>query len=108
MGASPDCGLSMGFLEKSVNFWLAVIGAALYVYASHKDMPFFPRMLKVVSASLIGVSTHEEISASIGAVSFNATLVAIIVLSWVIIDATVTLIMNHKDLIALIRKVTGR
>lgn len=92
--------------EKTIYYWFAVLGAAIYVYSAQKDMPFPWRLLKVLSACLLGVSVSPEISEKFGS-GENMTLVAVITLGWVVIDAATTLIKQHKPLMDMIRKLSG-
>ena len=92
--------------EKNVHYWVAVIGAAIDVYTSQKDMPFLARMLKVTSACALGVSVAPEVAERFGS-GEKLTLVAVITLGWVVIDAATTLILKHKALLDLIGKLTG-
>lgn len=91
----------------SPSYIMAVIGAAIYVYTSQKDMPFLARLLKVSGAVFIGVSVEPDLTDRFGA-GEKLTLIASITLSWVVIDAAATLVAKHKDLLDLIRKVTGK
>lgn len=93
-------------LEKTLHYWLAVLAAAIYVYTSQKDVPFLPRIGRVIGGGLLGVSTGDEVATAFGT-GEKLTTVAIIALGWFALDAGATLIRKHKTLIDLIRKING-
>ena len=92
--------------DKGLHWWMAAIGAAIYVYSAQKDMPFLARLLKVSGACLLGVSVAPEIEQKFGT-GENLTLIAVITLGWVVIDTSVTLVKEHRALIELIKKLNG-
>lgn len=93
--------------EKIIAYWqtaTAIVAAATYVWFAHKDMPFFERAGKVFGACLLGVSIAPEIAARYG-IGHNTTLVAVITLGWVFLDAVTTLFHNRALLIEMIAKI---
>lgn len=94
-------------LEKIAAYWhtVSAIGAAaIYVWFAQKDMPFFQRAGKVVGACLLGVSVAPELSERFGA-GLNTTLVAVITLGWVFLDAVTTLFQNRQALAEMISRI---
>jgi hypothetical protein len=92
--------------DKTIHYWFAVIGAAVYVYMAQKDVPFLPRISRVIGAGLIGVSTGDEIAETFGTAE-KITTVAVIALGWLVLDAGATLIRHHKSFLDLLRKMKG-
>lgn len=82
----------------------AIGAAAIYVWFAQKDMPFFQRAGKVLGACLLGVSVAPELSERFGA-GLNTTLVAVITLGWVVLDAATTLIKNRQVLAEMIARI---
>jgi len=89
------------------SYIMAVIGAALYVYAAQKEMPFWQRVIKVASSACIGVAVGPELAEKFGT-GPNLTVIATITLAWVVVEALTTFVLKHADLLDLIRKVTGK
>lgn len=94
-------------LNKGMSFWFVVIGAAMYVYTAHKDLPFIPRVTKVISSVLIGLGTFEEAAERFGG-SEKIMLGSIIVICWVAIDVAVTLLLDYKNVVAVIKSRMGK
>jgi hypothetical protein len=93
--------------EKITAYWhtvTAILAAATYLWFAQKDMPFLPRVGKVVGACLLGVSVAPEIAVKFGT-GQNTTLVAVITLGWVVLDAVSTLIHNRALLVEMITRI---
>lgn len=93
--------------EKISAYWhtaTAIVAAATYLWFAQKDMPFFQRVGKVVGSSLLGVSVAPEIAAKYGT-GQNTTLVAVITIGWVVLDAATTLFRNRALLVDAIAKI---
>lgn len=89
--------------DKSYHYWIAVISAAIYVWQAHKDMPAFPRTLKVASSAGIGVATGGEVAAMLGT-GDTLTTVALITLCWVILDFSTSVFKDRKLLFEILSK----
>lgn len=48
-------------IQKPVNFWLALWGAALFVYYQHRDLPIPHRLLIVTISVSLAASTYEAL-----------------------------------------------
>jgi len=98
----------MSLLDKSPSFWLAVIGASIYVYRSQpEEGAFLGKLIRVVGAVAMTVPTHEEVALMIGA-GENITLILMIPLIWVILDASAAIIKDHKAFMAIVMKKVGK
>ena len=86
---------------------MAVIGASIYVYLSQKEGAFLVKFVRVVAAVAMAVPTHEEVALMIGA-GENTTLVLLIPLIWVVLDAGSSLIKDHKAIMEIVTKKIGK
>jgi hypothetical protein len=94
--------MAMTALEWLRDHWKGagtILGAALYIWVNHKDLPFWPRTAKVASSALIGLVVAPEIVEKWGTSPY-LTLASVMVLAWVVIDGATTILRNPKEVLA--------
>ena len=83
-------------MNDEYRYWLAVLGAMGWVYARHKDKPFFERMIVVLTSGALGVGTGIELAdwAGIGPIAPSALLIVII---WAVLDIGMTVLADREE-----------
>lgn len=86
---------------KPVEFWVALIGAAIYVYLSSKETGHVHRWFMVASSAMLGFSLSGDFSLFTGlGETFSGVLVT--VFGYVLIDMTTALLKDRTFLKQLI------
>jgi len=83
-------------MDYDYRYWLAIIGAAGWVFHRHKDKPFFERMLVVLASAALGVGAGLELAdwAGVRPIGPSALLVIII---WAALDISMTVLADREE-----------
>lgn len=82
-------------LERTIEFWVAVVAAGAYVFLNSKEKSLHYRILMVASSAGFGFSLAPDASEWLG-VSEAAVGIAIIVFGYLIIDLMTALISDRE------------
>jgi len=94
--------------DKPIAFWLTFFGAFLYVAARDAERaPWRARMMKVITAALLGLGLHESAAAVTGWPE-TLTMAAIFICGQMVLDLVSALLRDKDELLALIRTLRGR
>lgn len=88
-------------LERSVEFWVALLSAAVYVFLNSKEKAIHYRVLMVASSSGFGFALAKEVSSYVG-IGETLSGILVIVFSYLIIDVLTAVVSDRafvKELI---------
>ena len=89
-------------MDRSTEFWVALVAAAVYVFQNSKEKPLATRSLMVASSAGFGFSLAPDAAKVLG-IGETFAGVVIIVFGYVLIDLVTALISDRafiKDMIA--------
>ncbi len=94
--------------DKPVGFWLTFCGAFLIVAARDAERaPWRVRMVKVITAALLGLGLHENVSDLVGTPE-TITMAAIFIFGQIVLDTLSSLLRDKDEIIALVKAIRGR
>lgn len=82
-------------LGKPFEFWIGLLGAALYVFERHRDIPLLRRTMLVATSALLGVALAPDLAALSG-YGEAVCVVAITTTGYVALDFVHALIVDRK------------
>lgn len=94
-------------MSKSLEYWLALAAAALYVFHRSSDKPLLNRMTLTAISAALGYSTAAEASRSTG---WPEILVLVLITSvgYLVLDFLSAIVADRQAFIAALRQFLGR